>query len=96
MMVAARFRVASRSVLSAGMARIRTARDHEGGTIGPCARSLGDMYLHSSAAVTQLSNYNFDRQFSDTPEVDDEHHRSALASPLLTQKRGARADLTQI
>ena len=50
MMVAARFRVASRSVLSAGMARIRAARDHDGGTLDSCARSWDDKYLHSSTA----------------------------------------------
>ena len=50
-MVDARFRVASLSdVLSAGMARVRAARDHDGRTLDSCTRSWDDKYLHSSAA----------------------------------------------
>ena len=51
--------------------------------------------IFRDANVTQLSNYDFDRQYPDTPEVDEEHFGSAFASPPLTQKTGARADLTQ-
>ena len=43
---AARFRVASRSdAVSAGMACIRAAKDHDGRTLQYCARSWDDMYL---------------------------------------------------
>ena len=46
--------------------------------------------------VTQLSNYDFDRQYVDTIGVDDQHLRSEFASPLLTQEgEEARKDLSQ-
>ena len=38
------------SILSAGMARIRAAKDHDGRTLDSCARSWGDLNLHSSTA----------------------------------------------
>ena len=44
---------------------------------------------------TQLFNNDSDGQHPDPTEVDDEHLRSEFASPLPTQERGARTDLTQ-
>ena len=45
---------------------------------------------------TQLINYDSDGQYPDPTEVDDEHFRSEFASPLPTQEKGARTDLSQI
>ena len=43
---AVRFRVASRSdAVSAGMAHVRAAKDHDGRTLQYCARSWDDLYL---------------------------------------------------
>ena len=45
--------------------------------------------------LTQLINHDSDGQYPDPTAVDDEHFKSEFASPLPTQERGARTDLTQ-
>ena len=51
--------------------------------------------IFRDANVTKLTNYDFDGQYPDPTEVDGEHLRIEFASPLLTQERCARIDLTQ-
>ena len=60
MMAAAQFRVASLSVLSPGMARVRAASDHDDGTLDSCARGWDDKYLHSSTAHFAATAFQMD------------------------------------
>ena len=51
--------------------------------------------IFRGANLTQLSNCDMDSNKPVTTEVGDEDLRNAVASPLLTQESGERADVTQ-
>ena len=51
--------------------------------------------IFRGANLTQLSNCDMDSKKPVTTQVDDEHLRNAVATPLLTQESGERTDVTQ-
>ena len=50
--------------------------------------------IFRGANLTQLSNCDIDSKKPVTTQVGDEHLRNAVATPLLTQESGERADVT--